>query len=73
MGKPTFCWVCRKPLEAATTGKNRGFVVFSVVRDPIGNDHRTHKVCANSEDRRTGDKNPWVWVRDEISPQVELP
>jgi hypothetical protein len=59
-------------LEAATTGANRGFIVFAVVTDPIGQEHRAHKVCSNPLDCN-GDKNPWKWARDEMAPRVELP
>jgi len=73
---PTFCWCCRKPLEAASTGKDRGWLVYAVLVDQLGHEHRVHKKCAaNATDKDC----EWAYqegvkfLRNERTPRVELP
>lgn len=44
---PSFCWWCRGQLSLDKTGKP----IFAVVRDPVGNEHHTHKTCAEPAEK----------------------
>jgi hypothetical protein len=43
MATPSFCWWCNKKLGAHH--QNRNTLSFAIVSDPIGNEHRIHRIC----------------------------